>query len=78
MYSNDHIPGYAQVDLRDRPLRILAKVTQGNRPVMEANVRAYIGEGNEVELKDDGGAADLIANDGIYSSYLTGIESRGR
>ena len=51
-----------------------SQVTQGNRPVKNAEVTATIegvgGNSHTFELWDNGAGADLIANDGVYSRFF--------
>ncbi|TRY62999.1 hypothetical protein TCAL_08293 [Tigriopus californicus] len=68
-------------DLSAHPLKIIAKVTQGNLPIIQAHVKAtlsYQDQTISVELFDNGQGADLIAYDGIYSRYMTQISVKGR
>lgn len=63
-------------------MRILAKVMQGNNPVIQARVKAYVeipsGPVEILELFDNGASADTTANDGIYSRYFTSASVQGR
>ena len=64
------------VPLSENATSIFSQVTQGNRPVRNAEVTATIrGVGGDADphtfaLWDDGAGADLIANDGVYSRFF--------
>ena len=56
---------------------IFSQVTQGNRPIKNAEVTATIeGIGDNpnvsrtIDLWDNGAGADLVANDGVYSRFF--------
>ena len=53
---------------------IFSQVTQGNKPIKNAEVTAIIegtsGDPLSIDLWDNGAGADLIANDGVYSRFL--------
>ena len=50
---------------------VYGKVTLGSSPVLQAEVSALLtgDQEDEIELRDDGVAPDIIKNDGIYSAY---------
>ena len=50
------------------------QVMQGGNPVIAADLKALVSEGEEVteiRLRDDGITPDNVKNDGIYSAYFT-------
>ena len=67
------------MQLSENAVSIFSQVTQGNKPIKNAEVTAII-EGattaNDnpnpllIDLWDNGAGADLIANDGIYSRFF--------
>jgi len=67
--------GLKDVDASSDKLSIHAQVTNGQNPVMNADVWAYVeqeGKTVPIELKliDDGSGADNVADDGIYSRFF--------
>ncbi|XP_042242618.1 calcium-activated chloride channel regulator 4-like [Homarus americanus] len=76
--------GAGDVDASANPIIIYAEVKQGNNPVVGARVRAYVSQpdttarATELELLDNGQAADNQAGDGVYSRYLTVYSTTGR
>ncbi|KAG9350919.1 hypothetical protein JZ751_024808, partial [Albula glossodonta] len=62
-----------------KPMVVFAEVSQKGLPVTMANVTATIvssdGDETELQLEDDGAAADVFKHDGIYSKYFTNIKS---
>ncbi|XP_063886364.1 LOW QUALITY PROTEIN: calcium-activated chloride channel regulator 1-like [Scylla paramamosain] len=72
------------VDASQQQVIVYARVTQGDNPVVGANVRAYVttpsttAEAVELDLLDNGQNADVQAGDGIYSRYFTQFVSEGR
>ena len=60
--------------LTENATSIFSQVTQGNRPVKNAEVTATIegvgGDSFTIPLWDNGAGADLIANDGVYSRFF--------
>lgn len=67
------------VPLTENATSIFSQVTQGNRPVKNAEVTATI-EGVDADpltipLWDNGAGADLIANDGVYSRFFYATEN---
>ena len=60
-------------------IAVIAKVLQGNNPVVRAKVVAYIERSDkpeplEVPLFDAGSDPDTVANDGIYARYFTNFD----
>jgi len=73
--------GLRDVDATIDKLSILAKVTHGNDPVLNADVWAYIERENEkqpieIQLLDNGSGADNVGNDGLYSRYFTRYDGK--
>ncbi|XP_063885681.1 calcium-activated chloride channel regulator 1-like [Scylla paramamosain] len=72
------------VDASQQQVIVYARVTQGDKPVVGAKVRAYVttpsttAEAVELNLLDNGQNADVQAGDGIYSRYFTQFVSKGR
>ena len=55
-------------------LVLYGQVRQGGNPVIAADLRAFVSEGeegSELSLRDDGITPDNVKNDGIYSAYFT-------
>ncbi|XP_072429382.1 calcium-activated chloride channel regulator 1-like [Chiloscyllium punctatum] len=65
-----------------KPLIIFAEVSQGFLPVVGANVTATVeraeGQPVNLELLDNGGGADAVRNDGVYSRYFIEFLGNGR
>ncbi|KAK1165148.1 calcium-activated chloride channel regulator 1-like [Acipenser oxyrinchus oxyrinchus] len=61
------------------PMVVYAEVKQGFLPVVHANVTAVIetetGIRTTLQLLDEGGAPDLVRNDGIYSRYFINLQN---
>ncbi|XP_041473449.1 calcium-activated chloride channel regulator 1-like [Lytechinus variegatus] len=65
-----------------KPLSAFVKLSKGFQPVVKAIVRAIVEKpggyvADLIELRDDGGGADITANDGIYSRFITNITGKG-
>ncbi|XP_004603684.2 calcium-activated chloride channel regulator 1 [Sorex araneus] len=64
------------------PMIVYAKIHQGAKPILRANVTALIesasGKTVTLELLDNGAGADATKNDGIYSRYFTTYSENGR
>ena len=78
---NMSVSGLNDVNAQIDKLAILAKVTHGSDPVMNADVMAYIereGEAApiEIQLLDNGSGADNVADDGLYSRYFTKYDGK--
>ncbi|XP_051717361.1 calcium-activated chloride channel regulator 1 [Ctenopharyngodon idella] len=62
-----------------KPMIVFAEVSQNYRPVIKAEVWAYLesqsGSAQELQLLDNGAGADAFQNDGIYSRYFTKLEN---
>ncbi|XP_076831823.1 calcium-activated chloride channel regulator 4A-like isoform X2 [Brachyhypopomus gauderio] len=58
-----------------KPMIVFAEVSQSYSPVLHATVWAYLvsdtGHSEELQLFDNGAAADAFKDDGIYSRYFT-------
>jgi len=53
--------------------RILARAFKGTNPIVDAEVKAIVGDsGQTINLLDDGGYPDSVAGDGIYTRLLPG------
>lgn len=68
--------GTEEVNASEKKLAVLAQVTQGERPVLNAKVEAYVEREGEthairLDLFDNGSGADNVASDGIYSRFFT-------
>ncbi|XP_051789014.1 calcium-activated chloride channel regulator 1-like isoform X1 [Erpetoichthys calabaricus] len=63
-------------------IAIYAEVFKNFMPVRNANVTAIVETASTkiipVTLQDNGAGADLVKNDGIYSSYMTDYDGTGR
>ncbi|XP_051717359.1 calcium-activated chloride channel regulator 1-like [Ctenopharyngodon idella] len=64
-----------------KPMIVFAEVSQNYKPVIKAEVWAYLesesGSAQELQLLDNGAGADTFKDDGIYSRYFTQIK-KGR
>ncbi|XP_053549659.1 calcium-activated chloride channel regulator 1-like [Bombina bombina] len=64
------------------PMVVYALVSQGLLPVKGAKVTATVepvtGSAVTLELLDNGAAADIVKNDGVYSRYFTAFTVNGR
>ncbi|ROL43988.1 Calcium-activated chloride channel regulator 3A-1 [Anabarilius grahami] len=62
-----------------KPMIVFAEVSQNYRPVINAEVRAYLesqsGSPQELQLLDNGAGADAFKDDGVYSRYFTKFEN---
>jgi len=64
------------------PIILYAQVTQGFKPVLNADVSALVtfpdGTSTTVKLLDGGASPDTRKNDGVYSRYFTEYKTTGR
>ncbi|XP_037785351.1 calcium-activated chloride channel regulator 4A-like [Penaeus monodon] len=84
IYTRSWLSATEDVNAAVNPIIVYAEVKQGNNPVVGARVRASVtqpyttAEAVELDLLDNGQAADTQAGDGVYSRYLTVYSTTGR